>query len=64
MQRRSFVTLVASAGLWAEAPVLLAAETRTVVVLTMDGERDLCAGCRGKLVARGFLRAGARSPWA
>jgi len=33
-------------------------------VLTTDGERDLCSGCRGKLAARGFLRANARSPWA
>jgi archaemetzincin len=32
-------------------------------VLTTDGERDLCAGCRDKLRAGGFLRAEARSPW-
>jgi len=32
-------------------------------VLTTDGERDLCAGCRELLRARGFLRADARSPW-
>ncbi len=33
-------------------------------VLTTDAERDLCSACRGKLAARGFLRANARSPWA
>jgi archaemetzincin len=33
-------------------------------VLTTDGERDLCAGCRTKLRERGLLRADARSPWA
>lgn len=33
-------------------------------VLTTDGERDLCTGCRGKLAARGFLRPNAQSPWA
>lgn len=33
-------------------------------VLTTDGERDLCADCRARLGARGFLRAGAQSPWA
>jgi archaemetzincin len=33
-------------------------------VLTTDAERDLCAGCRGKLAARGFLRPNGRSPWA
>ncbi len=33
-------------------------------VLTTDAERDLCSTCRGKLAARGFLRASARSPWA
>lgn len=32
-------------------------------VLTTDTEHDLCAGCRGRLAARGFLRANARSPW-
>jgi archaemetzincin len=33
-------------------------------VLTTDTERDLCSACRGKLAARGFLRASAQSPWA
>jgi archaemetzincin len=33
-------------------------------VLTTDTERDLCAICRGKLTARGFLRVSAQSPWA
>jgi len=33
-------------------------------VLTTDAERDLCSACRGKLAARGFLRASAQSPWA
>jgi archaemetzincin len=33
-------------------------------VLTTDGERDLCSGCRSKLATRGFLRASAQSPWA
>jgi len=32
-------------------------------VLTTDAERDLCSACRGKLAARGFLRASAQSPW-
>jgi archaemetzincin len=32
-------------------------------VLTTDGERDLCAACRGKLRERGVLRVDARSPW-
>ena len=33
-------------------------------VLTTDRETDLCADCRAKLAARGYLKAGAVSPWA
>jgi archaemetzincin len=32
-------------------------------VLTTDGERDLCAACRGKLRQRGVLRLEGKSPW-
>lgn len=62
MQRRSFVTLVASGALLLEAPALLAGGMRSVVVQPLGPGSTTPAGLVGSSLAA--LRASAQSPWA